>query len=123
MVSITPDSVRKRVNLTAADVPDDVVNQFIQDAAETIELETGLSIDPSNCTEQQAVPIRNLAAIYCVCRVSGGSASGLSFRVGDLSVDESSTSGGSGLSGSNLQFLMNEVQRFIDKFKTDFRMA
>jgi len=111
------------VNLTAADVPDDVVNQFIQDAAETIELETGLSIDPSNCTEQQAVPIRNLAAIYCVCRVSGGSASGLSFRVGDLSVDESSTSGGSGLSGSNLQFLMNEVQRFIDKFKTDFRMA
>jgi len=123
VVSITPDSVRKRVNLTAADVPDDVVNQFIQDAAETIELETGLSIDPSNCTEQQAVPIRNLAAIYCVCRVSGGSASGLSFRVGDLSVDESSTSGGSGLSGSNLQFLMNEVQRFIDKFKTDFRMA
>lgn len=123
MVSITPDSVRKRVNLTAADVPDDVVNQFIQDAAETIELETGLSIDPNDCTVQQAVPIRNLAAIYCVCRVSGGSASGLSFRVGDLSVDESSTSGGSGLSGSNLQFLMNEVKRFIDKFKTDFRMA
>jgi len=123
VVSITPDSVRKRVNLTAADVPDDVVNQFIQDAAETIELETGLSIDPSNCTEQQAVPVRNLAAIYCVCRVLGGSASGLSFRVGDLSVDESSTSGGSGLSGSNLQFLMNEVQRFIDKLKTDFRMA
>ena len=122
MVQVTPDSVRKRVNLTAADVPDDVVNQFIQDAAETIELETGSSIDPSNCTEQQAVPIRNLAAIYCVCRVSGGSAIGLSFRVGDLSVDESSPSG-SGLSGGNLQFLMNEVQRFIDKFKTDFRMV
>ena len=123
MVSITPDSVRKRVNLTAVDVPDDMVNQFIQDAVETIEIETDLSIDPANCTTAQAVPIRNLAAIYCACKVTGGSASGLNFRVGDLSVDESSTSGGSGLSSGNLQFLMNEVQRFIEKFRTDFRMV
>lgn len=123
MVSITPDSVRKRVNLTAVDVPDDVANQFIQDAVETIEIETDLSIDPANCTTAQAVPIRNLAAIYCACKVTGGSASGLSFRVGDLSVDESSSGGGSGLSGGNLQFLMNEVQRFIEKFRTDFRMV
>ena len=123
LVSITPDSVRKRVNLTAVDVPDDIVNQFIQDAVETIEIEADLSIDPANCTAAQAVPIRNLAAIYCACKVTGGSASGLNFRVGDLSVDESSSGGGSGLSGSNLQFLMNEVQRFIDRFKTDFRMV
>ena len=114
MVNITPESVRERINVSAAECPDDVVNRFIADATETIEVETGLTIDPTNCTAQEAVAIRNLAAIYCACRVTGGSASGLSFSVGDLSVAESSTTP-SGLSGGNLQFLLDEAKRIIGK--------
>jgi hypothetical protein len=114
LVNVTPESVRERINVSAAECPDDVVNRFITDATETIEVETGLTIDPTNCTAQEAVAIRNLAAIYCACRVSGGSASGLSFRVGDLSVSESSSTP-SGLSSGNLQFLLDEAKRIIAK--------
>lgn len=114
MVSVTPQSVRERINVSAAEAPDDVVNRFIQDAAETIEIETGLTIDPTDCTAIEAVAIRNLAAVYTGCRITGGSASGLSFRVGDFSVSESSSTSG-GLSGGNLQFLLDEAKRIIAK--------
>jgi len=122
VVSITPESVRERINVSAAECPDDVVNRFITDATETIEVETGLTIDPVNCTAAEAVAIRNLAAIYCACRITGGSASGLSFRVGDLTVNESTSSSPSGLSSNNLQFLMNEATKIVEKLnQADFR--
>jgi hypothetical protein len=38
--------VRDRINISAAEAPDNVVTQFIADAAETIALETGLVIKP-----------------------------------------------------------------------------
>lgn len=120
MVNVTPQSVRDRINVTESDVPDAIVNQFIIDATETIEVETGLTIDPANCTAVEAVVIRNLAAIYCASRITGGSASGLSFRVGDLSVNESTSSSPSGLSSGNLQFLMNEVERIIENLKEPY---
>ena len=122
MVSVTPESVRERINVSAAECPDDVVNRFIIDATETIEVETGLTIDPVNCTAAEAVAIRNLAAIYCACRITGGSASGLSFRVGDLTVNESTSSSPSGLSSNNRQFLMNEAMKIVEKLnQADFR--
>jgi hypothetical protein len=39
LVQVTPQSVRERINLTESAVSDDVVNRFIVDAAETLELE------------------------------------------------------------------------------------
>jgi hypothetical protein len=114
MVAVTPDSVRQRINVNAAECSDESVNQFIVDAAETVMLETGLAIDYLNCTAQEAVAIRNLAAVYCGARVTGGAASGLSFRVGDFSVSESSSSQG-GLSGGNLQFLLDQAKEVIRK--------
>jgi len=122
VVSVTPESVRERINVSAAECPDDVVSRFVTDATETIEVETGLTIDPVNCTAAEAVAIRNLAAIYCACRITGGSASGLSFRVGDLTVNESTSSSPSGLSSNNLQFLMNEAMKIVEKLnQADFR--
>lgn len=120
LVNVTPQSVRDRINISESECSDEIVNQFITDAVATINLETGLNIDPANCTEIQAVAIRNLAAIYCACRITGGSASGLSFRVGDLAVNESSNSSPSGLSNSNLQFLMNEALRIIEGIKEPY---
>ena len=63
MVDVTPDSVRERINISAAECPDAVVTRFIVDATETVELETGLTIDYTDCTAQEAVAIRNLAAM------------------------------------------------------------
>jgi len=121
LVAVTPSEVRERINVGASEAPDDVVNRFITAAAVTLGGEIGETVDGSDCTDQQAEVIRNLAAIYCACRITGGVASGLSFRVGDLQVSESSSSG-SGLSGGNLQFLLDQAKAIIAQLnKPDFR--
>jgi hypothetical protein len=79
--------VRGRLNLTMEDVDDDKVEEMIQDAAATIGLEVGRNIDTSNCIEPEAAAVKNLVAIYLICHLSGGSAAGLNFSVGDLRVD------------------------------------
>jgi hypothetical protein len=119
LVQVTPQSVRERINLTESAVSDDVVNRFIVDAAQTVELETGLTIDPEDCTDAEAVAIRNLAAVYCGAYITGGTASGMNFRVGDLSVNESQAA----TMSTNLQFLLDEVKRFVAKLNpADFRV-
>ena len=117
MVSVSAESVRERINVSAAEAPDDVVNRFIDAAAVTVGLEIGEDVDASDCTSAEAEAIRNLAAIYCACRITGGSAAGLSFRVGDLAVNESSSTGPSGLSSGNLQFLLDQAVGIIEKLK------
>ena len=82
-------------------------------------MERGLTIDPSACSEPEAVAIRNLAAVYCGAYITGGSSRGLSFRVGDLSVDESQSAN---LGNANLEFLLEQVKRYIEKLNpSDFR--
>jgi hypothetical protein len=117
LVAVEPDEVRERINVSVAEAPDDVVNRFISAAAVTVGLEKGEDVDGSDCTSAEAEAIRNLAAIYCACRITGGSAAGLSFHVGDLSVNESSSSGPSGLSSGNLQFLLDQAVAIIQKLK------
>lgn len=87
MVAVSPDSVRNLVNLTADDVADDKVNEFLSQAASEISLESGLTVDYNSCTEAEAAAVRLLAALYCICYVTGGSAVGRSFSLGDLRVD------------------------------------
>jgi len=75
------------VNLTVDDVADDKVTKFLAQAAGEISLETSLTIDYSDCTEAEAATVRLLAALYCLCCMTGGSAAGRSFSLGDLRVD------------------------------------
>jgi hypothetical protein len=120
VANVTPQSVRERINLPESTPPDDVVDRFIADAAETIELETGLVIDPDDCSDAEAVAIRNLAAVYCGAFITGGTSSGMNFRVGDLAVNESQAT----TMSTNLQFLLDEVKRFIAKLNAgDFRVV
>ena len=46
--------MRERINVSAAEAPDDVVNRFITAAAVTVGLEIGEDVDASNCTSAQA---------------------------------------------------------------------
>jgi len=87
LVSVSPDSVRDLVNLTVDDVADDKVTEFLTQAAGEISLETDLTIDYSSCTEAEAAAVRLLAALYCLCYVTGGLSVGRSFSLGDLRVD------------------------------------
>jgi len=109
MVAVVPSEIRERVDLTEVDVPDATVLRFAKTAALTVGLEIEKTVDYTNCSEEAAEAIKNIAAVYCKCKASGGSFSGLNFRIGDLAVDESDE--------ENLHFLMNEAQRIIDKLR------
>jgi hypothetical protein len=107
MVSVTADQVRKRLGLTSADVSDADVLAFVDEATAFLSDEIGRTLDYTNCTEGEANAIRNLAAIYSFCYVSGGVAVGLNFSVGDLNVSESSA--------KQVAFLKEQVERFIKR--------
>ena len=75
------------MHLTSDDVDDDKVTEFVTQAAGEVSLETDLTIDYSDCTQGEAAAVRLLGALYCLCYVTGGSAAGRSFSLGDLRVD------------------------------------
>jgi hypothetical protein len=87
LASVTADTVRSRLNLTLEDADDSRLNEMIQDASATVALEIGRDIDYNNCSDVEAAAVKNLAAIYLICHMSGGSMAGLNFSVGDLRVD------------------------------------
>ena len=105
MVSVSADQVRKRLGLSAEDINDEDVIAFVAEAAAWLSDEIGRTLDYASCTESEANAIRNLAAIYCYCHVSGGVAVGLNFSLGDLHVSDAAT--------KQIQFLKEQVERFI----------
>lgn len=114
MVTVTADEVRKRFGLTDQDISDTDVLAFVDEVTAFLSNEIGRTLDDQNCTESEANAIRNLAAIYCYCYVTGGVAVGLDFTLGDLSVSESS----GGNKGAQVSFLKEQVERFIKREKT-----
>lgn len=110
MASVTADDVRDTINVTISDIADDKVAKMIKKAEVTLELETGRSIDYNNCTDEEALFITNLAAIYAVCYLTGGSAVGLRFSIGDQQVDVLSKA-------PPLETLQQEVERVLNKLR------
>jgi len=109
MVSVTAEQIRKRLGLTSADISDEDVSAFRDEVSAFLSQEIGRSLNAEGCTEAEANAIRNLAAIYCYCKVSGGSAVGLDFSVGDLHVSPDAA--------KQLEFLREQVERFITSQK------
>lgn len=112
MVAVTADEVRKRLGLTSDDISDNDVMAFVDEVAAFLSDEIGRTLDVQDSTESEANAIRNLAAIYCYCHITGGSAVGLSFSLGDLSVSESSAPMSQ---QAQVQFLKEQVERFIKR--------
>ena len=86
LVSVSVDDVRDVINLNAADVPDAKVLKMIKRAEVTLEHELGKEIDYTDCTDAEKEFITVLAAVYAICYLTGGSAVGLNFSVGDQNV-------------------------------------
>jgi len=110
MASVSPDDVRDVINVSSAEVPDAKVLKMIKRAEVTLELETGREIDYSNCTDSEKEFITVLAAVYVICYLTGGSAVGLSFSVGDQNV---SVLGGA----PPLEVLQAELERMLRKMR------
>jgi len=60
---------------------------MIKRAEVILELETNNEIDYSDCSDAEKEFITLLATIYAICFLTGGSAVGLSFSIGDQSVN------------------------------------
>lgn len=86
MASVTVDDVHDVINISSADVPDVKITKMLKRAEVTLELELGKEIDYQECTDAEKEFITVLAAIYAICYLTGGSAVGLSFSVGDQNV-------------------------------------
>lgn len=86
MASVSISDVRDTINVSQADIPDVKLQKMIKRAEVTLELELGKAIDYVDCTEAEKEFITVLAAVYAVCYLTGGSAVGLSFSVGDQDV-------------------------------------
>ncbi len=83
---------------------------MIKRAEVTLELETGEEIDYSSCTDAEKEFITVLAAIYAICFLTGGSAVGLSFSVGDQNVSVLSKA-------SPLDVLQSKLERILTQMK------
>lgn len=108
MATVSVDDVRDVINVSSAEVPDSKVAKMIKRAEVTLELETNRQIDYINCTDAEKEFITVVAAIYVICYLTGGSAVGLTFSIGDQNVSTISKA-------PPLDVLQTELQRILDK--------
>jgi len=83
---VSVDDVRDVININSADIPDNRILKMVKRAEVTLSLELGKEIDYNDCTDAEKEFITVLAAVYAICYLTGGSAVGLSFSVGDQNV-------------------------------------
>ena len=112
MGSVSAEDVRDALNLKDSDISNVKVLKMIKRAEVTLELELSADIDYQNCTDAQKEAITLLAAIYAVCYLTGGSAVGLNFSVGDLSSSNSAL--------PILTVLQTEFERVLTNLKTPY---
>ena len=112
MGSVSAEDVRDILNIKISDISDAKVLKMIKRAEVILELELSADIDYQNCTDAQKEAITFLAAIYAVCYLTGGSAIGLNFSIGDL------TSSTSAL--PSLAVLQSEFERIIGSLKKPY---
>jgi hypothetical protein len=110
LVSVTVDDVHDVINVSAVDVPDAKVLKMIKRAEVTLELELGKEIDYEDCTDAEKEFITVLAAVYAICYLTGGSAVGLSFTIGDQNVSVLSKA-------PPLDVLQSELERILNGIK------
>ena len=117
MANVSLSDVRDTINLGSNDIPDDKLQKMINRAATTLELELCKQIDVDNCTEAEKEFVTVLAAVYAICFLTGGSAVGLNFSVGDQNVTLAS-------SAPPLVILREELERILAALKKPvFRSA
>lgn len=113
MVSVSVDDVRDVINIGTTDIPDTKVLKMVKRAEVTLELELGKEIDYNDCTDAEKEFITVLAAIYGICYLTGGSAVGLSFSVGDQNVSVLSKA-------PPLDVLQAELERILGGLKVPY---
>jgi hypothetical protein len=110
LANVSLSDVRDTINISSADIPDDKIQKMINRAATTLALELGKQIDTEDCSESEKEFIVLLAAVYAICYLTGGSAVGLSYSVGDQNVSVAN-------SAPPLVVLQQELERILAALK------
>jgi hypothetical protein len=112
-VNVSISDVRDTINVSDADIPDAKLQKMVKRAEVTLELELGKEIDYNDCTEPEKEFITLLAAIYAICYLTGGSAVGLSFSVGDQNVSATEKAPPLGVLQQELERILNGLKQPI----------
>jgi len=110
LASVSADDIRDAINITNEEIPDNKISKMIKRAEVTLELETDKQVDSSNCSDAEKEAITVLSAVYAICYLTGGSAVGLSFSVGDQNVNVIDKA-------PPLTVLQAELDRILNKLK------
>jgi hypothetical protein len=113
LASVSVDDVRDVLGISQADIPDAKILKMIKRAEVALELELSREIDYADCTDAEKEAITVLAAIYAICYLTGGSAVGLSFSIGDKNVSVLSNA-------PPLNVLHSEFERILAKMKEPY---
>lgn len=94
--TINAQNILDRLNLTESDITKIMVEPLIDDAIATVENECNVTIgelsgvagSKSITVDKKYAPvIKDLSAIYVLCHISGGTATGMTFKMGNLEAD------------------------------------
>ena len=110
LATVSADDVRDVINIPSVEIPDAKVLKMIKRAEVALELETSRQIDYAECTDAEKEFITVLSAVYVICYLTGGSAVGLSFQVGDQNVSVLSNA-------PPLDVLQFELSRMLEKLR------
>ncbi len=110
MANVSLSDVRDTINVNSTDIPNDKLQKMINRAATTLSLELNKQIDADECSEAEKEFITMLAAVYAICYLTGGSAVGLNFSVGDQNINIAS-------SAPPLTVLQQELERILTSLK------
>lgn len=110
MANVSLSDVRDTINVSNTDIPDEKLQKMIKRAETTLALELNKEINLDNCAEAEKEFITLLAAVYAICYLTGGSAVGLSFSVGDQNVTVTDNT-------PPLSVLEQELERLLNSLK------
>ena len=113
MASVSADDVHDVININAADISDNRILKMVKRAEVTLSLELGREIDYNDCADAEKEFITVLASIYAICYLTGGSAVGLSFTIGDQNVSTLSKA-------PPLDVLQAELERILSGLKLPY---
>jgi hypothetical protein len=113
LANVTVEDVRDVINISSSDIPDSKILKMIRRAEVILELELGKEIDYDDCTDAEKEFITVLAAVYAICYLTGGSAVGLSFSVGDQNVNVLGKA-------PPMEVLQTELERILNHLKKPY---
>jgi hypothetical protein len=110
LANVSLSDVRDTINVSSADIPDDKLQKMVNRAATTLSIELNKPIEISDCLDAEKEFVTMLTAVYAICYLTGGSAVGLNFSVGDQNVTVAD-------GAPPLVVLQGELERLLNALK------